>query len=396
MTATDSGARVRVEAAEAARRTVRRSDFVSCDQAFIDCRTPGSDRKQNYSMIGPGVSQSAGQHVNLRQPHGFNVGAAAMPHGVVNNLHLHFTAEVFLCFHGEYLLRWGADGEEGELPLREGDIASIPPWVFRGFTNTGPDDGWLFTVLGMDDTGGIIWSPSVLEEAQRHGLYLGADGRVIDTVADGPVPPGTELTEPISERHLASLRGYGPEEMRRRVAPYDELAWSGQALLDHALPGGGAEVALVVGYGMSEDRDQEPVVANPHGHTIGWLRAAPGRGVLGHRVDREQVLMVKDGEWEVTLDDVDPVTVRLGHRDLLSVPAGAWRTLRCVSAGPGGAGAPGGSAGADETASLAVVSSGDGRARPVWDESVVRAAADAGVGLDPNGYLAPYELLPRR
>ncbi|MFD7924216.1 cupin domain-containing protein [Streptomyces sp. NPDC059740] len=378
---TDPTSGVRVDSAELARRTVRRSDFVSCNQAFIDCRTPGSDRKENYSMIGRGVSQSAGQVVNLEEPHGYNIGAAAMPNGVVNNLHLHYTAEVFLCFRGEYLLRWGVNGDEGELLLREGDIASIPTWIFRGFTNTGPDDGWLFTVLGMDDTGGIIWGPSVLAEAARHGLYLSADNELIDTVADGPLPQDAELVQPLAEHHIAALRRYTPEQMRRRVAAHEELAWSGKALLDHALPGGGAELALVVGYGMTEDRDQEPVVTNPHGHSIAWLRAEPGRGVLRHRTAHSQVLMVKDGEWEVTLNDEDPLTVRLGHRDLLSVPAGAWRTLRNVSDGP---------------ATLVVVNEGDGRVRPEWDEEVVKAAADAGVGLDHNGYLAPYELIPRR
>ncbi|MEK8168772.1 cupin domain-containing protein [Streptomyces sp. M19] len=175
---------------------MRRSDFVSCNQAFIDCRTPGSDRKENYAMIGPGVSQAADQHVNLRLPHGYNIGAAAMPHGITNNLHLHYTAEVFICTEGEYLLRWGADGTEGELTLRAGDIASIPTWIFRGFTNTGPDDGWLFTVLGMDDTGGIIWGPSVLREAREHGLYLTADNKLIDTVAGDTVPPQDELISP--------------------------------------------------------------------------------------------------------------------------------------------------------------------------------------------------------
>ena len=378
----DAHARVKIDAAELERRTVRRGDFVSCNQAFIDCRTPGSDRKENYSMIGRGVSQSAGQVVNLDLPHGFNVGAAAMPHGVVNNLHLHFTAEVFLCFRGEYLLRWGVDGDEGELLLREGDIASIPPWIFRGFTNTGPDDGWLFTVLGMDDTGGIIWGPSVLKEAEGHGLYLTADNQLVDTVADGPLPENTPLVEPMPQHHIDALRGYTPEQMSRRVAAHDSLAWSGRALLDHQLPGGGAELALVIGYGMTEDRDQEPVVFNPHGHTLAWLRAAPGQGMLRHRTGHNQVLMVQDGEWEVTLNDEDPVTVRLGHRDLLSVPAGAWRTLRNVSG--------------EENATLVVVNDGDGRVRQEWAPEVVKAAAEAGTGLDHNGYLAPYELLPRR
>ena len=85
---------VEVTRQELERRTIRRSDFVSCNQAFIDCRTPGSDRKENYSMIGPGVTQSPNQVVNLREAHGYNIGAAAMPHGIVNNLHLHFTGSM--------------------------------------------------------------------------------------------------------------------------------------------------------------------------------------------------------------------------------------------------------------------------------------------------------------
>ena len=54
-----------VPADEIARRTIRRSDWVPCNSAFIDCRTPGSDRKENYSFIGAGVSQNASQYLSL-------------------------------------------------------------------------------------------------------------------------------------------------------------------------------------------------------------------------------------------------------------------------------------------------------------------------------------------
>jgi mannose-6-phosphate isomerase-like protein (cupin superfamily) len=365
---------------ELARRTIRSTDFVSCNQAFIDCRTPGSDRKENYAMIGPGVSQAAAQHVNLRDPHGYNIGAAAMPHGITNNLHLHYTAEVFVCTRGEYLLRWGADGTEGELTLRAGDIASVPTWIFRGFTNTGPDDGWMFTVLGMDHTGGIIWGPSVLREAEGHGLHLTADNKLIDTVAGDPLPPAAELTAPMAQHHIDSLTRYSTEEMRRRIAAGDDLAWSEHPFLDSALPGGGARLACVIGYGMTEDRRQEPRIHNPHGHNAAWLRAEPGRGVGLHRQQETQTLIVKDGRWEVTLNRTDPVTVELGPQDMLSVPAGAWRTLRNTG---------------DAEADLLVVNSGDGRVRLEWDEEICKRAAEAGLGLDHNGYVAPYELLPR-
>ncbi|MFD5023702.1 cupin domain-containing protein [Streptomyces sp. NPDC058373] len=368
-----------VSTEELGRRTIRRSDFVSCNQAFIDCRTPGSDRKENYAMIGPGVSQAAGQHVNLRLPHGYNIGAAAMPHGITNNLHLHYTAEVFVCTEGEYLLRWGADGTEGELLLRAGDIASVPTWIFRGFTNTGPDDGWMFTVLGMDDTGGIIWGPSVLREAEGHGLRLTADNQLVDTVAGDEIAPGTELTEPMAQEYIDGLRHYSTEQMGRRVAAFDQLDWSERPFLDSTLPGGGVRLSSVIGYGMTEDLHQEPRIFNPHGHNAAWLRAEPGQGVSAHRQHETQTLIVKDGEWEITLNRTDPVTVRLGPRDMISVPQDAWRSLRNTG---------------DTEGHLLVVNSGDGRVRLEWDEEVVKAAADAGLGVDHNGYVAPYALLP--
>ncbi|MGW5387338.1 cupin domain-containing protein [Nocardia sp. NPDC003963] len=375
-------AEVTVTAEDLARYTIRRTDFVSCNQAFIDCRTPGSDRKENYSMIGRGVSQSAGQVVNVREPHGFQIGAAAMPNGVTNNLHLHFTAEVFLCFRGEYLLRWGAQGEQGELVLREGEIASIPTWIFRGFTNIGPDDGILFTALGMDDTGGIIWGPSVLADAKGHGLYLTADNELVDTVAGDEIPEGTELVEPITDEQIAALRPFTVEQMQARIATPENIQWSRRALLDSALPGGGVELGLVIGYGMTEDVAQEPRIHNPHGHNIAWLRAEPGAGVSAHRHFGRQVLMVKDGEWEVTVNrGAEARTVRLGPWDMLSVPADSYRAIRNVGAA---------------TALLLVINSGDGRVRLTWDDEVVKAAADAGDALDHNGYLAPYALVPRR
>ena len=122
----------------------------------------GSDRKENYSLIGVGVTQSEDQVVNLQEPHGFSLGVAAMPPGVVNNLHVHYTAEVFMIFKGRWLFRWGANGDEGTIIGEPGDVLSIPTWIFRGFSNVGDDDGWIFSALGGDETGGLIWHPSIL------------------------------------------------------------------------------------------------------------------------------------------------------------------------------------------------------------------------------------------
>src|SRR4051812_27142324 len=202
---------------QARQRLIRKADTVACKLAFVDCRMPGSHLKENYSLIGPGVTSSADQFVNISEPHGFNIGAAAMPHGTVNNLHLHFTAEVFMVLAGEWTFRWGARGDDGTIAGRTGDIISVPTWIFRGFTNTGPDDGWVMTTLGGDDTGGIIWHPDILRAAAGHGLYLTADNQLVDTEAGHAKPDEAHLLRPLSEQEVASLARWTPEQMRTRM-----------------------------------------------------------------------------------------------------------------------------------------------------------------------------------
>ncbi len=373
-----------VVTAEALRaRTVRRHEWVACDEAFLDCRIPGSDRKTNYALVGMGVAQNDKQVVHIQGQHGFDLGVASMPHGVVNNLHLHFTAEVFMCFRGEWSVRWGNEGRDGEVILREGDVISVPTWIFRGFTNVGPDDSTIFTALGQDNSGGIVWAPSVMEAAARTGLHLTQENRLFDSVPTGGVlPEGLRLTAPMSAEELAGLRRYTPAEMARRHVQPQDLQWSARALLDFCLPAGGAELAPVAGWGMTQDRDQVPPVAGPHSLSIEWLRAAPGAGVLRHRLDCSQVLIVKEGDWELVLNDTgDEVVSALVPWQVVSVPAGAWRSLRNVGTTPG---------------LMVVMNGGDARKMPQWHPAVAAAALERDWCLDASGYIAPAHLLPTR
>lgn len=376
-----------VTPAEIARRTVRHADWVPCRAAFIDCRTPGSDRKDNYSFIGPGVSQNPDQYVNLREPHGFNLGAAGMPYGTTNSLHLHFTAEVFINFDGDYQLRWGPDGKQGEYRSVDGDVVSVPTWIFRGFTNEGADEGILLTVLGGDDTGGILWGPPVLEEAAAHGLYLTAGNQLIDTTRGQEVPDAAELITPMAPEDIDGLDVYDVERFRERVTHASDREWVDEPYLCSRLPGGGAQLSPVIGYGTVEDRRARPRLSDPHGFGLAWLRARPGDGVLTHRHGATQVLTAKAGRWAVRLNVGDAErTVELGPRDALSVPPGAWRAIELLDAGPGRAATPG-------TGELLMVTGGDGRVRTEWPTSVVRAARDRGRVLDADGHLAPAAVL---
>lgn len=372
---------------EIVRRTVRHADWVPCKAAFIDCRTPGSDRKDNYSFIGPGVTQNASQHVNLREPHGFNLGAAGMPHGTTNSLHLHFTAEVFINFGGDYQLRWGPDGTQGEYRSVDGDVVSVPPWIFRGFTNVGDDDGILLTVLGGDDTGGIIWGPTVLAEAAGHGLHLTADNRLIDTVAGDRLPDDVALVRPMAQAEIDKLDVYTREQFRGRVVHETDRTWVDEPYLCSRLPGGAAELSPVIGYGTVESRAGAPRLTEPHGFSLAWLRAGPGEGVLSHRHGATQVLTAKAGRWAIRFNTGDDErTVEIGPQDTVSVPPGAWRSVTLLDAGPGRAATPG-------TGELLVVTGGDGRVRPEWSDEVVTGARERGRVLDADGYLAPAAVL---
>lgn len=374
--------------AELTRRTILRSQWVPCKAAFIDCRTPGSDKKDNYSFIGLGVSQNSDQFINLQENHGFNLGAAGMPNGVVNSLHLHFTAEVFINFGGTFQVRWGSEGTDGEYASGDGDVISVPSWIFRGFTNTGADEGILLTVLGQNDTGGILWGPSVLKDAEEHGLHLTSDNQLIDTVAGDTVPGEATLIRPMQQQFIDQLTTYRPEEMRARVTQPGDRDYNELALLCNSLDGGKSRLALVIGYGMSENRRQVPRLHEPHSFNLAWLNASAGQGMLRHRHHQTQVLTAKTGRWQVTVSDGEQESVtELGHLDSLSVPAGLWRTITCLDTrGTSGAG------GADE-GELLVVNSGDGRTRLEWDAEVVRRAHDAGLVIDPNGYLAPTAVM---
>jgi quercetin dioxygenase-like cupin family protein len=371
-----------VSAADARRRHVRAEDLAPCALAFIDCKKPGSHLKQNFSIIGAGVTQSADQVVNLAEPHGFQIGAAGMPGGITNNLHIHYTAEVFMVFEGDWVFRWGDQGRDGEIPGGALTIVSVPTWIFRGFSNTGTGakPELVFTTLGGDDTGGIIWHPDIVTEAGTYGLYLTKDNMLVDTTAGAKKPADADLYPLISDADRASLRRYTVEEMRRRVVTASERVWSRRPFLCSVLPGHGVEVAPVIGYGLCEDRDATPPITNPHGFSMEWLRLLPGQTLPEHAIAEKSVLMVFRGTATATFNrGRDAVSEALAPKSTLSVPGGVWREL----SGTG-----------SEPAEILMITAGDHRKRVTWTGDLITAARRAGYAMDHNGYVAPLRLLP--
>ena len=192
-----------MELNEIKKRLVRYGELKPCKTAFIDAHTPGSNQKENFTIIGSGVSESADQHVHINIPHGFNIGAAGQPPKCRNSLHSHRTAEVFFVLSGRWRFFWGRWGTAGEVVLEKGDIINIPTGIFRGFENVGVDYGMIMAVLGGDDAGGgVIWAPQVIEEAKEHGLILSSKGKLYDTKKGENLPSGSTPMPTLSEKEL--------------------------------------------------------------------------------------------------------------------------------------------------------------------------------------------------
>ncbi len=217
--------------AEMEARIVRYGDLRPCKTAFIDAHTPGSNLKENFTIIGGGVSESPDQHVHIRDTPGFNIGAAGQPPKCRNSLHSHRTAEVFFVLKGRWRFFWGRWGNAGEVVLEEGDIFNIPTGIFRGFENIGTDYGMIMAILGGDDAGGgVIWAPQVIEDAREHGLVLGKNGRLYDSKTGAKLPEGVAPMPLLTEDELKAY----PEPTTAEVVPhYVARYWDMMALSDH-------------------------------------------------------------------------------------------------------------------------------------------------------------------
>ena len=292
-------------------RIVRYGALKPCKTAFIDAHTPGSDRKENFTIIGGGVSESPDQHVHITLPHGFNIGAAGQPPNCRNSLHSHRTAEVFFVLSGRWRFFWGRWGDAGEVVLEKGDIFNIPTGIFRGFENIGDDYGMIMAVLGGDDAGGgVIWAPQVIEDARDHGLILSEEGKLYDSKQGEHLPEGISPMPLLSEDELRAF----PEPGTRDVVPgYVARYWDLHALADRT-------PALVIG--------ENGVLRDKPGFEVGLLTRGSSTEEM-HRHDRPSVLMPVTGHWNVVWAGNDSYSAGetvLAPGDTMSVPEGLDHT----------------------------------------------------------------------
>lgn len=290
---------------------VRYGELKPCRTAFIDAHTPGSDQKENFTIIGGGVSESPDQHVHIRQTPGFNIGAAGQPPGCKNSLHTHRTAEVFFVLKGRWRFFWGRWGNAGEVVLEEGDLFNIPTGLFRGFENIGNDYGMIMSMLGGDDAGGgVIWAPQVIEEAQAHGLQLGEDGVLYDSKRGESLPEGVQAMPLLSEAELANI----PDVPVSQVVPrFVTRYWDMMALAQQ-------QPCQVLG--------AEGLIVDRPGFEVSFLTR--GSQSEPYCTDAHEVLMVMRGHWRLRCGQETHV---LNPGDTCLVPVGLERSLDVACSG---------------------------------------------------------------
>ena len=313
------------EAATLAARIVRYADLVPCLNAFIDTRTPGSESKENFTIIGPGVSENPGQHVHIAEPHGFNIGGARQPPACVNSQHSHDTAETFVVHTGQWRFTFGEDGGDSAIEAGPGDIVSFPTRAFRGFANIGGGVGFLWSVLGGDDPGRVTWAPQVFELARDYGLVLLENGALIDTAAGEAIPAGAAPMPPTSAADVATLDRIGRAQAEQLVVRAGVRGGAGGL----GIFPGVCETALIGGASPAEGLDAGPL-GWPHGYHVRRLSFAVGASVPDHRRGEAEVLFVHAGSFAIAIDDE---ATSLGAGDTVSIPVGSKRSF--VS--PGGA-----------------------------------------------------------
>ena len=281
-------------------RIVRYGELIPCKTAFIDAHTPGSDQKENFTIIGGGVSESPDQHVHIAIPHGFNIGAAGQPPKCRNSLHDHNTAEVFFVLSGRSRFFWGRWGNAGEVVLEQGDIINIPTGIFRGFENIGTEYGMIMAILGGDDAGGgVHWAPQVIEDAADHGLILGENGKLYDQKKGQSLPDGIGPMPVMQSDELAKR----PELTTMDVVPNHVARFWDMFALSDSKP-----VNVIGENGLLRDKP---------GFEVDFItRGSAVENLESHRFP--SVLMPVRGHWRISWDGGSEV---LAPGDTMSVPA---------------------------------------------------------------------------
>ena len=184
-------------------RIVRYGDLRPCMTAFIDAHTPGSDQKENFTIIGGGVSESPDQHVHIVETPGFNTAqggpASQVPHTPAQPPQ---PPRSFFRPQGALAVLLGRWGRVRSCWKRATFFTSHG--IFPASRNRQTDYGMMHGHLGGDGRGRRRdWAPTVIEDARAHGPVVLGKKRSSSNDTEGPAPARGRSAHADSERGRA-------------------------------------------------------------------------------------------------------------------------------------------------------------------------------------------------
>jgi quercetin dioxygenase-like cupin family protein len=170
------------------------------------------------------------------------------------------------------------------------------------------------------------------------------------------------------------------QEMQSRVVrfgDYTEDKAIPLMFIDSMLPGHHRLNFAVIGDTASENPDYEVMLKQPHDFQIGMFKAMPNNGPAWHKHDYIELFLPLEGKWCFKWSN-DPEKgaegeIILEKWDLISLPAGVWRSFENISDKPAWC-----------FAVLEQHKVFEGK-DPYWSPSVIRKAKEYGFESDENG-----------
>jgi len=302
-------------------RLAKFKDLVPSKVPFVEGKLDGHRDRLNYSVIGPGVSEDAKQNVKIAEAHGFNIGGvnAAPMNG--SGLHSHTTAEVFLIYQGRWRFYWGVDGQDGEVFLNRGDVASFPTNMFRGFQNVGTDRGLLFVVLGENDPGVITWTPKTLSAAKDTGMVLLEDNTLVDTV-NNKIPEDKKILNSFNENEIKTFDNYSVEDIEKYIVRFNDI--DNIKVTDSNK---GNYIAYIEKLILNE-HNIEPAIPHHPGFNLGAVYGNDVKVKEFYTSSKHEVFMSLDGHWKVFCEDQEII---IGPKDIFSVPINTKRRFEKIN-----------------------------------------------------------------
>ncbi len=312
---------------------VRYADLQACRTSYIDATAPGFAGRETFEIVGSARSNSPSRQVQVREQLSFSIDAARQSFEYIGPQYSYGAAEVFVVHTGQWRLRFGPNGEDGSLDVGPGDVASIPPNLFRGFNKVDDGEGFLWIPRGRNDPNNATGLPAPFRAAENDCLRLVQSATFIDT-SNGTYELKSVEMEP-------SAKDDGSTQMS--TPPLDQLTHclvrSTAMKADFKSPfaaHGVEEAGVITPLSTPDGFSADPIGCWwPHGFNLRRLTIQTGSYVPTHARHEVEVLFVQSGTVEIGWHGGQTEdSLILGAGDTLLIPAGTQRSFRNTASCP--------------------------------------------------------------